>query len=1092
MKKMRISILKKVIALCIMTLMNIQLDAQTRIDLNPGLRGIQISDSSLKGFETTFSYSAIELESVDTEIGEFSKLVMSDAIPNGEIGAPSLPVTRKLIAVPFGSTPVAKIVSFTTSDYNLEEYGVKRVYPQQPSYSKDTRAEDVVFQYDKKAYKTRAYSNEPEVSLEVLGTMRGMQIASLQVEPVNYNPVNNTLRVYNDIQLDVDFENADIELTSEVLLDSYSPYFNVIYKQMFNSRAVTDIFDEHPDLYKAPVYMTVVANSMFEDALQPWLEWKTQKGFFIDVKYVESSTLASSIRSYLKEQYDSEKKPTFLVIVGDSDKVAPSMPFGQETNLVTDLYYGSVDGDYFPDVYYSRMRCETVEEIDALVEKVLQYEKYTMPDPSYLNDALFIAGVDNFWNKEVGKPSIDYATNFYFNQANGLDNIYKYTSVYDGCYDNLNTGVGFVNYTAHGVEQGWVDPAFNNSDVLKLTNKDKYFWVLSNCCLTGNWGYTQSPCLGETMTRAKEKGAWGYIGSCPVTYWEEDYYFVLGATTVFGKMPNVMQTETGVYDIIWDDEYNALSSLPFVGNLAVTHARSSNYEKTKGIETLYYWEAYHAIGDGTVMPFRTMPTPNTVSHLEVINMGLDFYTVAAEPSSYVAISKDGVLHGAAEVGIAGVVDVPITPIVTDGEATIVVTHPRHIPYIKTVTVTPTEGPYLSVYEVEPKEFPVNQENKISIAVRNVGEESVEGETKVTLSSESEYITFIDSIATFSSLESKSKVELNDEFSFVIDKTVADETIIVIDCEIEYDTMKWTNKFLIDVVSPIIEFDGYVWDNSFEPGGTFNVKAKFRNVGRYMATNAVVTASTTSEYVTFKNADSKHDTIKVGDTVEFNFEFSIDESCPMVEKIPVNFSLVADNDKTADGSGVLTNVCDVVFTLVDQFGDGWSKSAIEVKYDDGTLTDTLTMLEGDTLVIEKGISLGTKVAVSFIKAKYNSYECSYTIEYKDGDMIYNSGKNLKEGLHCEFVVSCIDTTNVNELEIKNVSFDIYPNPASDVINIKSNAQRYEYQMINSLGQVVLEGVSSGENTISVANMKNGIYFLRLVSDDEMSINKITIQ
>ena len=90
------------------------------------------------------------------------------------------------------------------------------------------------------------------------------------------------------------------------------------------------------------------------------------------------------------------------------------------------------------------------------------------------------------------------------------------------------------------------------------------------------------------------------------------------------------------------------------------------------------------------------------------------------------------------------------------------------------------------------------------------------------------------------------------------------------------------------------------------------------------------------------------------------------------------------------------------------------------------------------------------------------------------------------------MSCIDTTNVNELEINNVSFDIYPNPASDVINIKSNAQRYEYQMINSLGQVVLEGVSSGENTISVANMKNGIYFLRLVSDDEMSINKITIQ
>ena len=48
------------------------------------------------------------------------------------------------------------------------------------------------------------------------------------------------------------------------------------------------------------------------------------------------------------------------------------------------------------------------------------------------------------------------------------------------------------------------------------------------------------------------------------------------------------------------------------------------------------------------------------------------------------------------------------------------------------------------------------------------------------------------------------------------------------------------------------------------------------------------------------------------------------------------------------------------------------------------------------------------------------------------------------------------------------------------------------MINSLGQVVLEGVSSEDNTISVANMQNGIYFLKLVADGEMKINKIIIQ
>lgn len=1091
MKKNQITIFQKVIVMCVMMLATVQLNAQSRIELKSGFRGTQISESSMKSLETTFSYSAIEVENVDTEVGAFSRLVMSDAISNGEIGAPSLPVTRKLIAVPFGATPAVKVVNYTTSEYNLADYGAERVYPQQPSYSKDTKMEDVVFQYDEKAYKTRSFASAPEVEVEILGTMRGMQIASLQVKPVSYNAVNNTLRVFNDIQLDVDFENADLELTEENLLESYSPYFEVVYKQMFNSRAVTDIFDEHPDLYNAPVYMTVVANSMFEEALQPWLEWKTQKGFFIDVKYVESSTLASSIKSYVKEQYDTNR-PSFLVIVGDSDKVAPSMPFGEQTKLVTDLYYGSVDGDYFPDIYYSRMSCETVAELEALVEKVIQYEKYSMPDPSYLNNALFIAGVDSWWNPKVGTPAVNYATNFFFNQTNGMDKVYKYTNAYTGCYNNINTGVGFVNYTAHGVELGWQDPAFGVADVAKLVNKDKYFWAMGNCCLTGNWGFT-SPCLGEAMIRAKEKGAWGYIGSCPVTYWYEDYYFAVGATTVFDKMPNVTQTEIGVYEMLWEDDmYNALSAVPFVGNLSVTSARSGDYEETNGIETLYYWEAYHTIGDGTVMPYITNPTPNTVSHLEVINMGLDFYVVTAEPNSYVAISKDGVLHGAATVGKSGVVEVKITPIVTDGEATIVVTHPRHIPYIKNVTVTPTEGPYLSVYEVNPENYPVNQECKMSLTIRNVGEDAIDAETKVTLSSDSENITFVDSEAKFSSLDSKSTIDLENEFSFIIDKNTADETAIIIDCEIECGSMKWFNKFSIEVVSPIIEFDGFVWENYFEPGGTFNVKAKFKNVGRYKATNAEVEATTSSEYITFKNTTSSKDVIEVGEVAEFDFEFTVAESCPMVERMPVDFSFTADNDKTASGSCLLRNVCDILFTLKDQFGDGWAKSAIEVKYDDGTPTDTLTMHEGAELVIEKGIALGTHVTISFIKAKYNSYECSYTIEYKDGEMIYDSGKNLKEGLHCEFDVNCIDTTSVNELDMNNVSFTIYPNPANDVVYIKSDVHQYEYQMINSMGQVVLAGMSSGENTISVANMKKGIYFLKLIADGEMTINKVVIQ
>ena len=1168
MKKMQNSIFQKVMILCLAMIMNVSLFAQARIELNSNYRGTtQLLESSLNGFETTISYNAIETELVETELGNFSRLILTDAVACGEIGAPSLPITKKLIAVPFGATPSVKIAAYSTTDYKLSDYGIERVCPQQPSYSKDTKVEDVVFQYNKNAYKTRSFANAPEVKVEMLGTMRGVQIASLQVEPVSYNPSSNTIRVFNDINFEVDFEGADVAFTEETLLDSYSPYYDVVYKQLFNSRTLADVFDEHEDMYRTPVYMTVVANSMFEEALQPWLAWKTQKGFYIDVKYVESSTTTTDIKTYVKEQYEA-LKPSFLVIVGDSDKVRPSMIEGEETSRVTDLYYACVDDDIFPDVYYSRMSCETVDELKSLIEKVLQYEQYTMPDPSYLSDALFIAGVDDWWNSKVGTPAVNYATDFFFTQANGMNNIYKYTSTYDGCYDNMNKGVGFVNYTAHGFELEWMDPVFTTDDVNKLTNENKYFWAIGNCCLTGDWGTDKGPCLGEAFIRADKKGAWGYIGSCPVSYWNEDYYFAVGATNVFGKKLNPTQTDEGVYEMFWkDDMYNSLSSVPFVGNLSVTNAHAGEYETTNGIALLYYWEAYHAIGDGTVMPYRTKPIENTVNHSEVLNMGIDIYTVQADPSSYVALTKDGVLIGTAVVGKSGSVDVKIVPVVTDGEVTITITHPQRVPYVKNVLALPMEGPYLSVYSYAPESYPVNKENKMSITIRNVGNDAVDGEAKVTLTSDSEYITFVDSVATFTSLAPSDTLNLIDEFAFILDKSLNDGEIVVVSANIKYDTLEWNNKFVVNVNDPVMEYVGVEWDGEYEPGGTYTLHAQFKNIGHYKAENALVTVVSSNENITIKNATSEVETIEVGEIASFDFEITISDTCSLEERIPMEFTFKADNDIESEGSFVLQNSCVVVFTLKDSYGDGWAKSAIKVEFSDDTPTDTISIFDGAELVKEIDIVMGTKVTVSFIKDKYNSYECSYIIEYKNGRLIYDSGKNIKEGVNCEFEVNCLEPVQNLKAEVKNndvvltweisrtllgyqiyrdnemigeteglrftdenvsageyeyavsvkynggnseyvtinvkvegddvnefsnVKFSIYPNPAKDVINISSTAKSYEFQLMNNIGQIVMHGCLSGENTISVENIDNGVYFLKLIADGEVSINKIIIQ
>ncbi len=77
------------------------------------------------------------------------------------------------------------------------------------------------------------------------------------------------------------------------------------------------------------------------------------------------------------------------------------------------------------------------------------------------------------------------------------------------------------------------------------------------------------------------------------------------------------------------------------------------------------------------------------------------------------------------------------------------------------------------------------------------------------------------------------------------------------------------------------------------------------------------------------------------------------------------------------------------------------------------------------------------------------------------------------------------------ENQNVNMSVYPNPASGVLNIVTNVNNYEYQIINSIGQVVVSGNANGKTAVDV-NGLNGVYFLRVIADGDARIEKIVIK
>jgi Secretion system C-terminal sorting domain len=74
--------------------------------------------------------------------------------------------------------------------------------------------------------------------------------------------------------------------------------------------------------------------------------------------------------------------------------------------------------------------------------------------------------------------------------------------------------------------------------------------------------------------------------------------------------------------------------------------------------------------------------------------------------------------------------------------------------------------------------------------------------------------------------------------------------------------------------------------------------------------------------------------------------------------------------------------------------------------------------------------------------------------------------------------------------ENVSFKVFPNPASDVVNLSSFSDIEKIEMFNVLGEKVL--VSSKAKQLHVESLKSGVYLLKVFSGNRSATKRIVIE
>lgn len=802
--------------------------------------------------------------------GSYTDIWLKGSYPNGEVGSPKLPAYKKLIRIPKGTKPIVKVVSCSEQLINLNEKGINQpIYPNQPSVRKDQDSAEIKFQIKKAAYLQNTFSNAPIATIEVLGNLRSATIARVVVNPVDYNPGNGLLKVYNDIDVDVTFDSpTSVDDEQDFNAKTASPFFDIIYKSL--EEPTKSSYTDHPDLTKYPVKMLIICNRMFEQTIKPLVEWKKLIGFNVKTVYTdEIGTTAEQIKTYIKQDYDSattvSPAPTFLVIVGDVGLVAASAT-GSQTAKSTDLYYASVDDDMFPDMYYGRLSATTTTELENIINKILYYEKYQFEDPTYLNNVTLIAGADSEWNPKVGQPTIKYGTANYFNQAKGFVNVNEYgvtadpnntnaSSLYTGCYSTDRIAVGLINYTAHCDITYWYEPYLSASSVSSFTNTNKYPLTIGNCCLSGDFGATE--CIGEAWIRAQSKGAVTYIGSSPSTYWLEDFYWSVGAFPMVGDnngyVPTFQETTTGMYDAPFVSKYVTTGGMVFAGNLAVTEVDVQNYPSQSS--PTYYWQAYNILGDPSLMPYFTEAESNQVSHNQTITVGESSFLVSALADSYVAISKDNQLLGTSYGTTTGEVSVPFDPITSTGDVVVVVTRPQTIPYIDTIIAISPTSSYLILDSLSIDDHLSNNNSTvdynelfgINLAVKNIGvEDATNVRVKVSGTDNNIYIDGIDSISMVDipQKEGFNIININNAFSFKTKENIPDQYVANFTLTFYSDQGSWTSRLKILLNSPVltlgeIKIDDNLGGNKdglLNSGETCKVFVPIINKGHALATD----------------------------------------------------------------------------------------------------------------------------------------------------------------------------------------------------------------------------------------------------------------
>lgn len=651
----------------------------------------------------TFSIADILLAPVNIDGNPYTAVRIPETYACHVVGAPQLPLVRKLIRIPENSRIETAVTVHSEELIDLSAAGYPDpIVPVQPYRRKSTRKREP-FAMDKTIYQDDEYYRPATTDVRTPFNLGGIRAVALDFFPVSYNPVEHRLKVITEATVTV-------RIIEETVLRKAlkEPTFHPEIERI--ARKVLINYDEEKTPLKSVLYpnILVITGDRFQDNpdLRAYLGWKRQSGFDLDVRSVSAlGGTAESIRDSIRIRSRSAAPPTHVLLVGDVADV-PTWT-GPASQTETDAPYVRMDHDYIPDLLIGRFSAADDSDLAAMIEKSLAYEQCRVSNIGAFNQVTFIASDDpDFW--EVAEASHDYVIGTYLNNR-GVGSTHLKGHSGAGTADilqALNLGATICHYSGHGLADRWQGPQFLKGNIGEISSGTLPMLVISNACLTGS--YAEAECFGESWIRAADKGAFAFIGASNSTYWEPD---------------DLM--ERAMYDgYFWDGE-TGLGGMLYQGLLEVYMATLALNDTTT---FQYYYDVYNILGDPSLKPRIGIPAQTVASYCPVVEMTEDQFSLSVMnddewlANAVVTLVQNERLIARGVTGSDGPLVLPVNrSLLQMGDILLTVTHDEQIPLIDTLTVVSplTIG-------IEPASVTVGQEALVTVTVQDENANPVEG------------------------------------------------------------------------------------------------------------------------------------------------------------------------------------------------------------------------------------------------------------------------------------------------------------------------------------------------------------------------------